>query len=83
MIFSIINHLPIGGPEGVEGVVAADDDVVERSPLPANKWTHNSPLTPGSVATMDSPLSAPRELDGLSILYLRNSIKIKQILITN
>jgi len=70
-----LNHLPIGGPKGVEGVVAAEEEVVERNPLPASKCTHNKPLTPGSGATTGSPPKAPRALDGLSILYLRNSIK--------
>jgi hypothetical protein len=59
----------------VEGVVAAEEEVVERSPLPASKCTHNKPLTPGSGATTESPLNAPSALDGLSILYLRNSAK--------
>lgn len=72
----------LGWPDGVEGVVAADDDVVERSPRPASKWTQSSPLTP--PARSPPPLS-PRELSrelvelgvptvgGFSILYLRNS----------
>jgi len=70
-----LNYLPIGGPEGVEGVVAAEDEAVERNPLPASKCTHSKPLTPGSEGTTASPLKAPRALDGLSILYLRNSVK--------
>ena len=70
-----VTYLPIGGPEGVEGVVAAEDEVVERNPLPASKCTHNKPLTPGSEGTTASPPKAPRLLDGLSILYLRNSTK--------
>jgi hypothetical protein len=59
----------------VEGVVAAEEDVVERNPLPASKCTHSKPLTPGSEVTTESPLNAPSALDGLSILYLRNSMK--------
>jgi hypothetical protein len=70
-----VNYSPIGGPEGVEGVVAAEEDVVERNPLPASKCTHNKPLTPGSEATTESPPNAPSALDGLSVLYLRNSAK--------
>ena len=62
----------------MEGVVAAEDEAVERSPLPANKCTHSKPLTPGSEGTTASPLKAPRALDGLSILYLRNSMKEKK-----
>jgi hypothetical protein len=73
------NFSPIGGPEGVEGVVAAEEDVVERNPLPASKCTHNKPLTPGSEVTTDSPLNAPSALDGLSILYLRNSTKKNEV----
>jgi hypothetical protein len=73
-----INYLPIGGPEGVEGVVAAEDEAVERNPLPASKCTHSKPLTPGSEGITASPLKAPRALDGLSILYLRNSMKEKK-----
>lgn len=73
-----VNYLPIGGPEGVEGVVAAEDEAVERNPLPASKCTHSKPLTPGSEGTTASPLKAPRALDGLSILYLRNSMKEKK-----
>lgn len=75
---STVNYLPIGGPEGVEGVVAAEDEAVERNPLPASKCTHSKPLTPGSEGTTASPLKAPRALDGLSILYLRNSMKEKK-----
>jgi hypothetical protein len=59
----------------VEGVVAAEDEVVERNPLPASKCTHSKPLTPGSEGTTASLPKAPRALDGLSILYLRNSTK--------
>jgi hypothetical protein len=74
-----INYLPIGGPEGVEGVVAAEEDVVERNPLPASKCTHNKPLTPDSDATTASPPKTPRVLDGLSILYLRNSTEQNRV----
>lgn len=70
-----VNFLPIGGPEGVEGVVAAEDEAVERNPLPASKCTQSKPLTPASEGKTASPLKAPRALDGLSILYLRNSMK--------
>lgn len=77
--------LPIlGWPDGVEGVVAVDDDVVDRRPRPANKCTQSRPLTP---APNSLPLLSPSELirelvefgvptvGGFSILYLRNSTK--------
>lgn len=62
--------------------MAAEDDVVERNPRPASKWTQSKPLTPLEKSL---PAVSPRELNnelvelgvptvgGFSILYLRNS----------
>ena len=62
--------------------MAAEDDVVERRPRPARRWTQSSPLTPPARSPLlVSPSELKRELvelgvptvGGFSILYLRNS----------
>lgn len=67
-------------PLGVTGVVAAEVPVEGRKPLPANRCTHNIPLT-GSSEAVDGPrdkLLKPPPVPGtpgFSTLYLRNSLK--------
>lgn len=73
----------LGWPDGVDGVVAAEEEVVDRRPRPANKWTQSKPLTPlvRSPPVLPSPKELNKELvelgvptvGGFSILYLRNS----------
>lgn len=83
-VIHLLDSPKFGWPEGVEGVVAADEVVVDRRPRPAKRWTHNNPLTP---PVKSPPLVSPSELKselvelgvptvgGFSILYLRNSGK--------
>jgi len=65
------------GPEGVEGVVAADEPPDGRSPRPARRCTQRRPLTPaGSPSAAAAAAAAAAAVDDegpLSILYLRNS----------
>lgn len=70
-------------PLGVTGVVAVDVPVDARNPLPANRCTHNIPLTGSSLTELKAPppatrldkpvMEGPPLIPGLSILYLRNS----------
>lgn len=72
----------LGWPEGVEGVVAAEAEVVARRPRPASRWTQRSPLTPVEKSLPALSASELRSelvelgvptVGGFSILYLRNS----------
>lgn len=72
--------------------MAAEEDVVERRPRPARRWTQSNPLTPPARSP---PLVSPSELKselvelgvptvgGFSILYLRNSEKYDADIIIN